>query len=87
MVYKFFNTPNFYTHCFTFRAFVAHSENVLVGPNLEHEERSILEEHKGKLKVDGNMIPDPIAMKQVGLVKKTVFQNCPQYFITILQTI
>ena len=63
MVYKIFKSRNFYTHCFTFTAFVAHSENVLVDPNLEHEERSILEEYKGKLKVDGGVIPDPMVLK------------------------
>ena len=80
MVYKFFNTPNFYTHCFTFRAFVAHSENVLVGPNLEHEERSILEEHKGKLKVDGNVIPDPIAMKTGWVGEENGISKLPSIF-------
>ena len=63
MVYKIFKARNFYTPCFTFTAFVAHSENVLVDPNLEHEERSILEEYKGKHKVDGDVIPDPLALK------------------------
>ena len=56
MVYKFFKVRNFYTHCFTFRAFVAHSKNVLFDPNLEYEERSILEEYQSKLKVDDDVI-------------------------------
>ena len=63
MIYKFFKAHNFYTNCFTFRAFVDHSENVLVDPNLKHEERSILEEYKDKFKVDGDVIPGPMALK------------------------
>ena len=42
---------------------MADSENVLDDPNLEHEERSILDGYKGKRKVDGDVIPDPMALK------------------------
>ena len=55
MAYKFFKKGNFYMHCYTFGEFAAHSENVLVDPNVKHEETSILEGYKGKLKVDGDV--------------------------------
>lgn len=42
-------------HCYTFGEFAAHAENVLVDPNLKHKETSILEEYKGKLKVDDDV--------------------------------
>ena len=87
MVYKFFKKGNFYMHCYTFGEFAAHSENVLVDPNVKHEETSILEGYKGKLKVDGDVFLILWRWKQVGLVKKTVFQNGPQYFIMILRPI
>ena len=80
MVYKFFKVCNFYTHCFTFRAFVAHSKNVLVGPNLEHEERSILVEYKGKLKADGDLIPDPMALKTGWVCEENGVSKWPLIF-------
>ena len=94
MVYKFFKTRNFYARCFTFRAFVAHSENVLVVTNLEHEERSISEEYKGKLKVDGDVIPDLIVLK-TGWVDEengvsiwpSIFDNDIVNYLKILKTI
>ena len=80
IVYKFFKVRNFYTYCFTFRAFVAHSENVLVEPNLEDEERSILEEYKGKLKVDGDLIPYPKALKTGWVGEENAVSKWPSIF-------
>ena len=70
MVYTFFNACIFYTHCFNFKVFVAHSENALIDPNLEHEERWIREEYKGKLKVDSDVIPDTTALETAWVVEK-----------------
>ena len=80
MVYKFFKARNFYTHCFTFRAFVAHSKNVLVDPNLEYEERSILEEYQSKLKVDSDVIPDPMALKTRWVGEENGISKSPSIF-------
>ena len=80
LVYKFFKARNFYTHFFTFRAFVAHSEIVLIDANLEHEERSILEEYEGKLKVDGGVIPDPIALKTGWVGEENGISKWPSTF-------
>ena len=79
-VYKFFKARNFNAHCFTFRPFIAHSENVLVDPNLEHEERLILEEYKGRLKVDGDVIPDPMALKTGWVGEKNGVSKWPSIF-------
>ena len=87
LVCKFSKARNFYTHCFTFRAFVAHSESVLVDPNLDHEERSISEEYKGKLKVEVDVIPDHMALKTGWVDEENSVSKCSQYFIMILRTI
>ena len=91
MVHTFFKALNFYTHCFTFRAFVAHSENALIDPNLEHEERSILEEYTGRLKVDGDVIPDPMALQTGWVVEEngvskwfSIFYNVIANYLKIL---
>ena len=80
MVYKIFKSHNFYTHCFTCTAFLVHSENVLIDPNLKHEERSILEEYKGKFKVDGDAIPDPMALNTGWIGEENGVSKWPSVF-------
>ena len=42
-----------------FRDFGLYEENVKIDPEREHIERAVLQEHKQKLKVQENIIPDP----------------------------
>ena len=46
-----------------FRAFGLYKENAKVDPEREHIERTVLQECKQKLKIQENIIPDPIDLK------------------------
>ena len=43
---------------------MAYSENVTVDPDLEHEERSVLDEYRQKLVFKGTVLPDPLGTKE-----------------------
>ena len=54
---------------FIFRAFVCWEKGVIGDVNQEQRGRSLLEEYKSKLVIDGCVIPDPLTLKN-GWVKE-----------------
>ena len=46
-----------------FRAFGLSEENVQVDPEREHIKMTVLQDYKQKLKIEENIIPDPIDRK------------------------
>ena len=65
-----------------FKAFRLYKENVQADPQKEHIERTVLQEYKQELSIQGNIISDPIDLKSAWINEKNGLKKWPRLYFT-----